>query len=478
MRDPFRPNNNTQLVREAQIAFVVIGLLLCVMVYVAFHRMTGRQMHFRQLAQGVPPAEHVDDTRYVAQAMIEKEAKIVDDTVDAIREAAAPKSITTEDSQITPRGFEPSQQPRPLAAFETSKPPEVQTPAVVETLPVEEAVVAATVPLVPVPAPTVAQANFNGPVDSGPLKKDLKKINAASDDNPFTMITSDRPTPEIRSDFGAGSIRELPSFDRAAKEKLDAKLELKPVPKFKAAPVKPLQLEPVAKKNTPRSFNPQPLRSSAFNAKTQIPQPSSQALSNSTPANSTPAKPTPAKDFVNVTESKATKVNSQPKFSDLSDEKNQQYETKVGDSLWSIANEHYGDGRFFRALHKHNLNTIPSADRLPSGTTLEIPEVEELLYRYSDLCPSDIKRSARAGNSDASSSGSENEVSDYDLYEARLNDRFHLTQTGDTLFGIARQRLGQASRYLEIYELNRFRIPDDVDHLTPLPAGLRLVLPE
>ena len=138
--------------------------------------------------------------------------------------------------------------------------------------------------------------------------------------------------------------------------------------------------------------------------------------------------------------------------------------------------DQYGDGRFFRALHEHNLDRITSADRLEPNSVIVIPEIDVLINRYPELCPAD-KLSAI---SDSSDDDGNNKVAkmDYDLYEKSMDARFHITQRGDTLFDVARQRLGQASRYLEIFELNRFRIPQHANHLTPLRPGLRLLLPE
>ena len=146
------------------------------------------------------------------------------------------------------------------------------------------------------------------------------------------------------------------------------------------------------------------------------------------------------------------------------------YKVQPSDSLWSISTEKYGDGRFFRALHEHNRDRIGSDDHLQASTVILVPELAELKKRYPSLCPADQLRS---------------EVDDEDLLAAEYNNRdqqiknrFYVTQDGDTLFDVARQKLGQASRYLEIYELNQFRIPEQVNHLTPLEPGLRLLLPE
>ena len=58
-----------------------------------------------------------------------------------------------------------------------------------------------------------------------------------------------------------------------------------------------------------------------------------------------------------------------------------------------------------------------------------------------------------------------------------LNQRLYETRAGDTLFDIARQKLAQASRYVEIIELNRTRLQPGTNQLTPLPAGVQLILP-
>lgn len=50
----------------------------------------------------------------------------------------------------------------------------------------------------------------------------------------------------------------------------------------------------------------------------------------------------------------------------------------------------------------------------------------------------------------------------------------YVVEEGDTLFDIARHELGEASRWVEIYELNRDRLGNDHDYLTP---GLKLIMP-
>jgi nucleoid-associated protein YgaU len=50
-----------------------------------------------------------------------------------------------------------------------------------------------------------------------------------------------------------------------------------------------------------------------------------------------------------------------------------------------------------------------------------------------------------------------------------------MVQEGETLFDIARQQLGKASRWVEIYQLNRERLGDKLENFRP---GMTLLLPE
>ncbi len=50
----------------------------------------------------------------------------------------------------------------------------------------------------------------------------------------------------------------------------------------------------------------------------------------------------------------------------------------------------------------------------------------------------------------------------------------YVVREGDTLFDVAKFELGKASRWVEIYELNRDILGQQFDYLTP---GMQLVLP-
>ena len=51
----------------------------------------------------------------------------------------------------------------------------------------------------------------------------------------------------------------------------------------------------------------------------------------------------------------------------------------------------------------------------------------------------------------------------------------YVVEEGDTLFDIARYELGKASRWAEIYDLNRNQLGSDYDYLAP---GTKLMLPD
>ena len=91
---------------------------------------------------------------------------------------------------------------------------------------------------------------------------------------------------------------------------------------------------------------------------------------------------------------------------------------------------------------------------------MEIPSLEELHRQWDSLCP------ARFGEKSVAATGQVGATVEYEV------------QNGESLFDIARQQLGQASRYLEILELNLSSLPETTSHMTPLPAGLVLQLPK
>jgi nucleoid-associated protein YgaU len=141
---------------------------------------------------------------------------------------------------------------------------------------------------------------------------------------------------------------------------------------------------------------------------------------------------------------------------------NGKYTVQPGDTLWSISEAVYGTGGYFKALGEHNRRVLPHSDVLAVGSQLSVPPREDLECDYPSLCPKPRKSalvSPRAQSYPA------RPVSGRDIY---------IVNEGDTLFDIARHELGKASRWAEIYELNRDLLGEDFDYLRP---GTELRMP-
>ena len=145
-------------------------------------------------------------------------------------------------------------------------------------------------------------------------------------------------------------------------------------------------------------------------------------------------------------------------------------ETKANDSFWTLAQQHYGDGKFFRALYEWNKPSFESFDseEIPVGVRIELPRKQELMERFPELCPQQ-----RAVNPPNAEWQIEHQPEEYDsefrTYEAKGTE---------SIFEIARDELGQASRYLELIELNRDVLPEDCSHEQVLSKGFVLRLPK
>jgi nucleoid-associated protein YgaU len=139
------------------------------------------------------------------------------------------------------------------------------------------------------------------------------------------------------------------------------------------------------------------------------------------------------------------------------------YTVEPNDSLWKVAEKVYGDGRYFKAIGEHNRARLAHPDQLSAGEVLDVPPTEILQQRYPSLCPKQ-RRSVMVDPRTRPAAAQE-PVSRGESY---------IVAEGDTLFDIARYELGKASRWGEIYELNREKLGEDFDFLQ---LGLELRMP-
>jgi len=139
------------------------------------------------------------------------------------------------------------------------------------------------------------------------------------------------------------------------------------------------------------------------------------------------------------------------------------YTVQPNDSFWVISKRLYGTGAYFKALAEHNRDRFSVKDQLAVGDVILAPSREELDEIYPGLCPEPAHREVL-----------ENRLSNVSS-QRPYGGRTYVVQEGDSLFNIARYELGKASRWVEIYQLNRHLIGSDHDYL---PPGVELVLPD
>jgi nucleoid-associated protein YgaU len=136
------------------------------------------------------------------------------------------------------------------------------------------------------------------------------------------------------------------------------------------------------------------------------------------------------------------------------------YPVKQDDTYWTIAQEAYGSGAYFRALFQYNQQHGAKTERLHNGVQLRLPDEATLRRLYPELCPRQQRLASAARATRASAN--------------LVDGRPYVVREGDTLYEIARRELGKSTRWAEIYELNR----DAIGGVTaPLEPQTTLVLP-
>jgi nucleoid-associated protein YgaU len=140
------------------------------------------------------------------------------------------------------------------------------------------------------------------------------------------------------------------------------------------------------------------------------------------------------------------------------------YVAEANESFWTISQKLYGTGAYYEALLKHNQARYSRADQLRRGDVILAPSAEDLTRLYPDLCPKPAHREALAER--AATRGPS---------APPPGTRTYVVQSGDTIYDIARSELGSATRWNEVYQLNRETLGKHPEYITP---GMKLVLPE
>jgi nucleoid-associated protein YgaU len=157
------------------------------------------------------------------------------------------------------------------------------------------------------------------------------------------------------------------------------------------------------------------------------------------------------------------------------------YRVGENDSFWSISKRVYGTARYFQALEKHNSKWIADPSAMRPGVVIHTPTPDELERAYPDLIEKRPANPAIVSASETtpySASGRrrlaavEPAAGSVRLETTRTEQRsgyfedesgrpMYRVGSDDTLTGIAHQFLGRASRWTELFELNRDRMKDE-----------------
>lgn len=564
MQDPFKPNDHSQLMREAQMGFVVIGLLLCVLVYVAVFRMSGRGRRYRDVARAAPVATVSQGEAYPARTAMKVEEKIdrsptaAAQSLNRIEENLAAVGRTLESFQEPSVSVDadlkselPTSQPTAAlssgsrkdapSGFESVKTVAMDSPEKVRSRPIEKLASPIESEASGGGSEGVALATFEASLARGtesafektlpekdslpffakPIATTKSSVATKSQERGSTTVPAEfqpkASRPEAANSFRkqspqSGSDRQFNASEKKKTTSVSTPREPAPSPRIRSAlrepevvegldkseqksaaslksanadiPFSPLRAfrKPGASASQSKfssidfakanSFEPDPVTDQSA---TSISPTANSASTNSASTNSASAKIASANSASAIPSlpaapaaDKPSAVEGQPRNSLMSKAGDEMaridtYTVVKGDSMWSIAQATYGDGQYFRALFEHNVDRLSGSDRLEPGVVLSTPPLDELRKYHESFCPAGDCKSDP--NIEAE-------------YDAAISQRFYVTHADETVFGIARDRLGQASRYLEIIELNEFRLPAKVTHLTPLKAGIRLLLPE
>jgi len=143
------------------------------------------------------------------------------------------------------------------------------------------------------------------------------------------------------------------------------------------------------------------------------------------------------------------------------------------DSYWALSKRVYGTPAYFHALAKYNSSRIKDPNRLKAGMKVLTPERQELESLFPHLISRTASGSTGAQEAKAGLSWDAQGVPIYRV------------GSSDTLTGIAQAHLGRASRWVQIYEMNRkvvsdpktlrpgtvLRLPADASRVRLVPQG-------
>ncbi|SFJ17249.1 LysM domain-containing protein [Planctomicrobium piriforme] len=271
------------------------------------------------------------------------------------------------------------------------------------------------------------------------------------------------PEPEIMSLEPMAGAKTAPATRSTPPERLDGSFDLAPTPARPQQP--PVQQQHVHQQQPIMSLDDIPTAPPSMpqhQQNTFAPPPRQPAPQNFTePSFSSPAPKPAARQMLPPVQSQPVAVT--PKEEIPSDDV---YQVQSGDNYWTISRRFYGSARFFGALAEHNKNRIPDPSKMKPGMYVIVPHIEALHQAYPQLTGG----GARDPGEDQPPGFF---IDDNGQPGYRIGK-------GDTLTDIAEKHLGRSSRWVQIYGMNKDRIPDGktlkIGSVLRLPADAAQVM--
>lgn len=137
------------------------------------------------------------------------------------------------------------------------------------------------------------------------------------------------------------------------------------------------------------------------------------------------------------------------------------HQVRSGENYWSISKSQYGSSRYFAALAEWNKRTVPDPRQLRPGMTIELPPAADLESLVATASPDGP---APPASTDTGADG---------FFKTAKGEPRYRVGRNETLSDIAQRTLGRASRWPQIYHLNKSILPS----ANRLPVGSILALP-
>lgn len=144
-------------------------------------------------------------------------------------------------------------------------------------------------------------------------------------------------------------------------------------------------------------------------------------------------------------------------------EKTKTRTVKEGDTLWSIADDVYGDGKLHKKLAEFNKSRLGSSGQLRVGASIMIPDKNVLLGKApASTQTAEAPKTEKQPNSIAQKTEA----------AKKPGKNTYVVKAGDTLGAIAKRELGSTGRWEEILEAN-----PDLDDENSIRAGMTIKIP-